>query len=301
MSERQIHSRKFSEELTQAGLAGAPLSWTDHGTYDITQLTPEKQTVFLDAWEKHDPTTPMRREEADALLLGGLTLVNSGALDGTYHISGKEGQYLNSILTSWNNSGTLPNNQATVEIVDADGTVHNFDKGAIQSFALLARDFVHNCELYVHSEADSLPANSATITVAASTAVACSVYSSTAQDIPANTDTKIMFDTAEYDVTLAFDLANNRFQPTVDGYYQINCGCGVAAGTVQNYTSIFKNGVEYRRSTTSSEGGNTRLSTLVHLNGTTDYVEGFIRINKSFSTIPGGVLTSFSAALVQSS
>lgn len=48
-----------------------------------------------------------------------------------------------------------------------------------------------------------------------------------------------------------------------------------------------------------AEGGNTRLSTLVHLNGSTDYVEGFVRINKAFNTIPGGILTSFSSALVQ--
>ena len=128
---------------------------------------------------------------------------------------------------------------------------------------------------------------------------ACSVYSSTAQSIPANTLTKINFDTVEFDTTEAFDIDNNRFQPEVAGYYEVNCGCGVEAGAVQNFTSIFKNGIEYRRSTTSNEGGNTRLSTLVHLNGTTDYVEGFVRINKSFSTIPGGVLTSFSSALVQ--
>ena len=128
---------------------------------------------------------------------------------------------------------------------------------------------------------------------------ACSVYSSIAQSIPANTPTKINFDTAEYDVTSAFDLGNNRFQPIVAGYYQVNCGCGVEAGAVQNFTSIYKNDVEYRRSTTSNEGGNTRLSTLVHLNGSTDYVEGFVRINKAFNTIPGGILTSFSSALVQ--
>ena len=130
-------------------------------------------------------------------------------------------------------------------------------------------------------------------------APACSVYSSTAQSIAANTPTKIQFDTTEFDVTSAFDLENNRFQPAVAGYYEVNCGCGVEAGSVQNYTSIYKNGAEYRRSTTSSEGGNTRLSTLVYLNGTTDYVEGFVRINKQFSTIPGGILTSFSSALVQ--
>ena len=128
---------------------------------------------------------------------------------------------------------------------------------------------------------------------------ACSVYSSAGQSIPANTPTKINFDTVEFDVTSAFDIDNNRFQPKVAGYYEVNCGCGVEAGSVQNFTSIYKNDVEYRRSTTSSEGGNTRLSTLVHLNGSTDYVEGFVRINKAFSTIPGGILTSFSASLVQ--
>lgn len=127
----------------------------------------------------------------------------------------------------------------------------------------------------------------------------CSIYSTVTQAIVANTPTKIQFDTAEFDVTGAFDLDNNRFKPDVAGYYAINCGCGVEAGAVQNYTSIYKNGVEYRRSTTSSEGGNTRLSTLVYLNGTTDYAEGFVRVNKGFSTIPGGILTSFSASLVQ--
>ena len=128
---------------------------------------------------------------------------------------------------------------------------------------------------------------------------ACAVYSSAAQSIPANVPTRIEFDTAEFDVTGAFDLENNLFQPTVAGYYQVNCGCGLAAGAVQNYTSIYKNGVEYRRSTTSNEGGNTRLSTLLHLNGTTDYVEGYVFISKAFSTIPGGIETSFSAAIVQ--
>ena len=128
---------------------------------------------------------------------------------------------------------------------------------------------------------------------------ACAVYSTTTQAIIKNTPTRISFDTAEFDVTSAFDLENNRFQPDVAGYYQVNCGCGVEAGSVQNYTSLYKNGTEYRRSTTSNEGGNTRLSTLVHLNGTSDYVEGFVRINSNFSTVSGGILTSFSAALVQ--
>ena len=128
---------------------------------------------------------------------------------------------------------------------------------------------------------------------------ACSVYQSTTQAIIKNTPTKINFNTVEYDTTGAFSVATSRFQPKDAGYYQISCGCGVAAGSVQNHTSIYKNGNEYRRSTTSSDGGNTRLSTLVHLNGTTDYAEGFVNISQNFSTVSGVIMTSFSAVLVQ--
>ena len=112
---------------------------------------------------------------------------------------------------------------------------------------------------------------------------ACSVYQSTTQAIIKNTPTKINFNTVEYDTTGAFSVATSRFQPKDAGYYQISCGCGVEAGSVQNHTSIYKNGSEYRRSTTSNAGGNTRLSTLVHLNGTTDYAEGFVNISQKIS------------------
>ena len=106
-----------------------------------------------------------------------------------------------------------------------------------------------------------------------------------------------MYDSTEFDVTSAFNLVEARFQPQVAGYYQINCGCGLAAGSVSSYNSIYLNDVEYRRSTTS-DGPNTRLSTLVYLNGTTDYAEGWVYSAGNFSTSTGGVLTSFSAALV---
>ena len=127
---------------------------------------------------------------------------------------------------------------------------------------------------------------------------ACSVYQNATQAISKNTPTKILFDTVEFDVTSAFDIANARFQPDVDGYYEMNCGCGVAAGSVKIYASIYKNGAEYRRSTTTSEA-NARLSTLVHLDGTTDYIEGYVYCTANFSTVTGGVMTSFSAFLAQ--
>ena len=126
----------------------------------------------------------------------------------------------------------------------------------------------------------------------------CAVTASTTLAVAKNTPTKINFDTVEFDVTSAFDVVNNRYMPLVAGYYMVNCGCGLVAGTVETYTSIYKNGVEYRRSTTG-DSANARLSTLVYLNGTTDYVEGFVFSKSNFSTDTSTVLTSFSASLTQ--
>ena len=249
------------------------------------------------------PPTPTPRAEADAHLAGGLTVdfLTRAAGVGTYAVTGPSADNINSIATSLALGHGFPGGKSTVEIFNTANEKHDFDNSSFQGFAKAVRDFVHASTLYAQGEATELPPNSVTIAeTALQAAPACSVYSSAAQTIPANTPTKIQFDTAEFDVTSAFDLAaNSLFQPTVAGYYMVNCGCGVAAGAVQNFTSIYKNGEEYRRSTTSNEGGNTRLSTLVHLNGTTDYVEGFVRINKAFNTIPGGVLTSFSSVLTQ--
>jgi hypothetical protein len=127
---------------------------------------------------------------------------------------------------------------------------------------------------------------------------AFAVYANATQPITKNIPTKIIFDTVEFDVTGAFDLDNSRFEPAVPGYYEVNCGCGMDAGSVNTYTSIYKNGVELRRSTTTS-AANARLSTLVYLNGVDDYIEGFVFSANNFSTVSGEVLTSFSGALVQ--
>ena len=111
---------------------------------------------------------------------------------------------------------------------------------------------------------------------------------------------KVPFDTAEFDTTGAFDLANHRYQPKVAGAYQISHGAGVEAAWVLSYASLYKNGIEYRRATTA-QNSNTRLSTVVHLNGTTDYVEGYIYSDQAGTLTSGGIITSFSAVFVQPS
>lgn len=103
------------------------------------------------------------------------------------------------------------------------------------------------------------------------------VYKSSAQSISTNTWTKVGFDSVftNGDPLGEFDLTNDRYQPSVSGFYQItfNCSFQGTGGTLR-YTSIVKNGsyMLYTESY-SDTASRTSLSALIHLNGSTDYVE----------------------------
>lgn len=101
-----------------------------------------------------------------------------------------------------------------------------------------------------------------------------------AQSFNQNTWTKIQFNAESFDTDSCFDSTTNyRFTPTKAGYYEI-----VLAGYVQqtegNKTcavGIYKNGTLYARTMqvmdTEPAGSG---SDIVYLNGTTDYVEGYV-------------------------
>jgi hypothetical protein len=132
-----------------------------------------------------------------------------------------------------------------------------------------------------------------------STAPVFSVTSSTIQVMPAGAASKINFDTREFDTTLSFDIVNHRFLPNIPGYYQLNMGFAVATSSPNVYASLYKNGVEYRRSEMVGNQANIRFSIIIHLNGTTDYAEmwGFTSSSKNNDITPA--YTSFSGALIQ--
>ena len=107
-----------------------------------------------------------------------------------------------------------------------------------------------------------------------------SAYSAVSQYPATSVATKVALNTKEYDVTNAFDATTNyRFQPTVAGYYQINAGISMSADT--NLTNadilIYKDGAAYYGQHIDTNSGNqyadVSTSTLVYLNGTTDYIE----------------------------
>ena len=113
---------------------------------------------------------------------------------------------------------------------------------------------------------------------------AFSAYRSTTQSITSNVFTKVQLTLENFDTANCFDSTTNyRFTPTVAGYYQINGTilCEPTTGTIF-IGLIYKNGAEYLRffdiRVTSTLIGGTG-STLMYLNGTTDYVELYAYIS----------------------
>jgi len=112
------------------------------------------------------------------------------------------------------------------------------------------------------------------------------VYMTTNQSISNNTLTKISFDNIRFDTTNNYDTVNYRWTPTVAGYYSVYLTVHPAMASVNGhgYPLIRKNGstysLEYTQADTgNSSNGNCRVSALVYLNGTTDYIEAWFGHN----------------------
>tara|TARA_R110000868_G_C10529338_1_gene733904 strand:- start:153 stop:638 length:486 start_codon:yes stop_codon:yes gene_type:complete len=104
-----------------------------------------------------------------------------------------------------------------------------------------------------------------------------SVYLDADQTVSANIPTKITFNTKDWDTDNSFDATTNyRFQPTVAGYYQISASMNTETGApTRAFITIYKNGSQFKRGTDSTTTNSRQniISTLIHFNGTTDYIE----------------------------
>ena len=129
----------------------------------------------------------------------------------------------------------------------------------------------------VGTQTATFPAATGTVMVSGNMP-AFSAYLSSNQSISSATTTKILFDTKEFDTNNNF--ASSRFTPTVAGYYQISAAtlCVSAAGT-QTSTAIYiyKNGNQYKIGSDYSGAANSSsaqtISSLIYMNGSTDYIE----------------------------
>ena len=110
----------------------------------------------------------------------------------------------------------------------------------------------------------------------AGTGPAFRAYASTNQAFGASGTVKVTLDTEEFDTNNNF--ASSRFTPTVAGYYQFSAT--VTANTITNNQAIGaliqKNGNTAAWGTGVATGGqypSAPVSTLLYMNGSTDYVE----------------------------
>jgi hypothetical protein len=157
----------------------------------------------------------------------------------------------------------------------------------------------------------TLPTTSGTVITTGSTfggtGPAFSAYASGTQSITTTSFTKIQINTELFDTNSNFDPTTNyRFTPTVAGYYQVNGGVLISIGTTGVITaSIYKNGsIAAIGNSTASDSINaySAISTLLYLNGSSDYVElyGYHTAAGSKSTVAGLPYTYFSAAMIRS-
>jgi hypothetical protein len=137
------------------------------------------------------------------------------------------------------------------------------------------------------------------------TAPAFSAYAGASTTLTNNADTKVLFDTEEFDTNNNF--ASSRFTPTVEGYYQINAAIriqNVASGNTL-YISIYKNGAVYKLGNLVIQANIADpiflVTSVVYMNGSTDYVEiyAFQNFGSTRTTQAASGTTYFNGAMVR--
>ena len=136
---------------------------------------------------------------------------------------------------------------------------------------------------------------------------AFAAYQGTTQTLTSGVYTKIALNTERFDTNNNFDSTTNyRFTPTVAGYYQINYE--IYAGTTSTITqlvgALYKNGsvYEYGIINTINNSQAYTSSSLVYMNGTTDYLELYINVAGAgtlTATEAGGATNFMSGVLVR--
>jgi hypothetical protein len=130
---------------------------------------------------------------------------------------------------------------------------------------------------------------------------AFSGYLATNQSITSGVWTKVTINTEEFDTNSCFDSATNyRFTPNVAGYYQVNAGINTATASTQSNISIYKNGSSFKSAQQIGTYAGSVVSSVVYLNGSTDYIELYgILVGVTPSFAGGAASVFFSAALVR--
>jgi hypothetical protein len=130
---------------------------------------------------------------------------------------------------------------------------------------------------------------------------AFSAYQSVSQSFPNASTIKVTLGGEDFDSNSNF--ASSRFTPTVAGYYLITGTVSGTTGDIELFTAyIAKNGTEFISGTRVLGGSSgTVVSTILYLNGSSDYVELFARHNSGATKgLASGRNTSMSGCLIRS-
>jgi len=105
------------------------------------------------------------------------------------------------------------------------------------------------------------------------------------------------FSESQFDTINGFNRTTGRYQPNVAGYYWVqgivDCGySGVTSTAI--YASIFKNGNNYRGGTAGQYASGAYpailCTSVVYLNGTTDYIQVYCYTLQSISNTSGSLM-----------
>jgi hypothetical protein len=130
-----------------------------------------------------------------------------------------------------------------------------------------------------------------------------SAYAGASTSIGAGAIVKVAFSLKEFDLTTAFDNATNyRFTPLVAGYYQVNSKVSTNDATGYHSCRLNKNGAIYKSGPLTyptASAGESLVSALVFLNGSTDYIEIFAYSSQAATISTGSDTTYFQACLMR--
>ncbi|WP_273793492.1 tail fiber domain-containing protein [Brucella anthropi] len=126
----------------------------------------------------------------------------------------------------------------------------------------------------------------------------------TNQNVSASITTKLTWSNEIFDTNNNFDISTGRFTPTVAGKYIVTLGayCNTGGSSFGCTSRIYKNGGEIAAghvNTTSTILDSIPVaSTIVDMNGTTDYLEGYVTNHGGTSVIGATPYTYFTGALL---
>ena len=126
----------------------------------------------------------------------------------------------------------------------------------------------------------TLPAATGTVMVSGNMP-AFSAYASASQTgLTSSTYVKAAFNTKVFDTNNNYDNTTNyRFTPTVAGYYQVNASYYLNGTGLNGQANIYKTGSFYQGTQYTNTTSTTciiSISTIIYLNGSTDYIEGYV-------------------------